>query len=200
MSLYETSPMKIFIKSICRAVPDMCRDRSGLAFLEFALVLPILLLLLLGGIEVSRYIQVSQKADKLAHTIVDLVAQSPTISTQDLQQIMAAARHVMEPYNFTDDGTIIISCVGYNSNNELRVKWQYTGGGNLVRASRIGALDGAPALPAGFTVEAKDNVIISETFFSLAPMLNNHIVQPTEFYRTAYYLPRLGELDKLIVN
>lgn len=179
---------------------ELMREEAGLAFLEFALVLPVLLLLLLGGIEVSRYIQAAQKVDKLTHTIVDLVAQAPTISTQDLEQIMAASEHIMQPHEFRDDGVIIITCVGYNSAGSLVVKWQYKGGGELVRNSQVGTVNGAPTLPAGFVVEARDNVLIAETYFRFAPMINETITGPIEFYRTAYYLPRLGELGTLTVN
>lgn len=189
--------MKTFVNTI---VSSLHRDQRGLAFLEFALIFPVLLLLLLGSVEISRYVQTSQKVDKLSHTIVDLIAQAPTISTQDLQQIMMAAKHVMEPHPFDQDGIIIISCVGYDSNNQLTVKWQYKGGGSLTRSSRIGNAGGAPSLPANFTVEDKDNVIISETFFRFQPMINPDLIAPVEFYSTAYYLPRLGELDKLTVN
>ena len=173
------------------------RTKDGLAYLEFALILPILLALLLGGIEISRYIQTSQKVDKLTHTIVDLVAQAPQISEGELDQIMIAAQHVMQPHNFTDDGVIIVSCVGYNEFDQLVVKWQHQGGGNLSRSSAIGAEGTAATVPADFTVEDRDNVIIAETFFSFSPIVNEEFVQDIEFYRTAFYLPRLGELDTL---
>lgn len=179
---------------------DLARDETGLAFLEFALILPVLLLLLLGGIEVSRYIQAAQKVDKLTHTIVDLVAQAPTVSTSDLNQIMAAAEHIMTPYDFGDDGVIIVTCVGYNSAGKLVVKWQHKGGGSLARNSKVGAVNGTPVLPTGFVVDARDNVLIAETYFRFQPMINEQITGPIEFYRTAFYLPRLGELGTLTVN
>ncbi len=182
------------------AAKRLMKDEAGLAFLEFALILPVLLLLLLGGIELSRYIQTAQKVDKLTHTIVDLVAQAPTISTNDLDQIMAAAEHIMEPLDFSRTGVMMVTCVGYDSNGNLIVKWQYKGGGDLVRSSKIGAVNATPVLPAGFTVDSRDNVLIAETYYTFTPMVNESIVDPIEFYRTAYYLPRMGELGTLIVN
>ncbi|MCH2546671.1 MAG: pilus assembly protein [Alphaproteobacteria bacterium] len=176
------------------------RNQEGLAYLEFALVMPLLMLLFLGGLELSRYIQVSQKVDRVTHTIVDLVAQAPTISESELAQIMQAVQHVMDPYEFSDGGKIIISCVGYNDQGNLVVKWQYAGGGELERGSRIGDVNNAPVLPEGFLVEARDNVIIAEAFFSFEPMINEQFVSPIEFYRTAFYLPRIGELDVLLPN
>ena len=172
-------------------------NETGLAYLEFALALPFLMLLFIGGVEMSRYVQAGQKVDKMTHTIVDLIAQAPTISESDLDQITVAVEHIMQPYDFQNDGVIIVTCVGYNSAGNLRVKWQYTGGGALDRDSRIGTVGSSPTLPAGFTLETRDNVIIAESYFALTSMINEELLEPIEFYRTAYYLPRLGELDTL---
>lgn len=180
-----------------RDIGALLRRQDGLAYLEFALILPVLLLLVLGGVEISRYIQAAQKVDKMTHTIVDLVAQAPSISMAELDQIMEAAQHVMTPYPFSDNGVIIVSCVGYDAYGQLRVKWQHRGGGELVRASRVGAVGSAPVLPEDFTLDNRDNVIIAESFFTISPIINTQYVEATEFYRTAYYLPRLGELDSL---
>lgn len=173
------------------------QQQDGVAYLEFALVMPILLMLALGGIELGRYLHAGQKTDKLTHTVVDIVAQSPTISVPELDQIMLASQHIMNPYPFNETGTVIISCIGYNEYGQLRVKWQYAGGGELERQSRIGDEGELPTLPEGFVVEARDNVIIAESFFSLNPIFNDLYMEPIEFYRTAFYLPRLGELDTL---
>lgn len=185
---------------LTRHIGRLARQEDGLAYLEFALILPVLLLLLLGGVEVSRYIQAAQKVDKMTHTIVDLIAQAPTISESELDQIMMAAEHIMTPYPFNDNGVIIVSCVGYNEYGQLRVKWQYSGGGTLPRSSAIGSEGGSPDLPEGFTLDTRDNVIIAESFFTITPIINDNYVGASEFYRTAYYLPRLGELDTLQSN
>jgi hypothetical protein len=174
------------------------RNRTeGVAYLEFALVMPVLLMLALGGVELGRYLHAGQKTDKLTHTVVDLVAQAPSISVPELDQIMLASQHIMSPYPFNEDGAVIISCIGYNEYGQLRVKWQYAGGGELERQSRIGEVGQFPTLPDGFEVETRDNVIIAESFFSLDPIFNDLYMEPIEFYRTAFYLPRLGELDTL---
>lgn len=183
-----------------RCITRLRDDESGVAYLEFALLLPLLMLLFLGGVEISRYIQAGQKTDKLTHTMVDLIAQAPTISQPELDQMMQAVEHIMEPHPFSENGVIIVSCVGYNALGELQVKWQYSGGGDLARGSAIGQQGDAPTLPEGFVVEPRDNVIIAETFFAMRPMISEDYVEPIEFYRTAYYLPRIGELDTLQAN
>lgn len=180
-----------------RRIGRLGRCEAGLAYLEFALILPLLLMLMLGGVELSRYLQAGQKVDKMTHTIVDLVAQAPTISTGELEQILQAAQHIMSPYPFTENGVVIVSCVGYNEQGQLRVKWQYKGGGQLVRDSSVGEAGSSPQLPAGFTLDNRDNVIIAESFYRLDPLLNAGYADPIEFHGKSYHLPRLGELDTL---
>lgn len=170
---------------------------AGLAYLEFALVLPVLLLMVLGGTELTRYVQAGQKVDKLTHTVVDLIAQAPTISEPEMDQIMEAVQHIMSPHTFSDAGVIIVSCVGRNENGQLRVKWQYKGGGTLARDSAIGKKGASPNLPQGFTVGTRDNIIIAESFYAMEPILDAGYAEPIEFYSKALYLPRLGELDVL---
>lgn len=180
-----------------RSLLQLLRDRKGLAYLEFALILPCLMLLFMGGLEVTRYIQTSQRVDKVTHTIVDLIAQAPEISTTELDQIMLAVQHIISDDDFAQDGTMIVSCVGFNNQGQLIVKWQYTGGGALPRTSRIGEEDGEATLPEGFVMDQRDNIIVAETFYYFEPMVNETFVDTIEFYRTAFYLPRLGELDTL---
>lgn len=176
------------------------KNEQGLAYLEFALLLPLLMTLFLGTVEVSRYVQASQTVDKLSHTLVDLVAQAPTISVSDMNQIMDATAHITKGMNFSTKGIVIISCVGYDASNKLVVKWQYKGGGSLARSSKIGSSGGNATLPTGFTIESKDNVLVAESYLAYTPLVNTTIVQPIEFYRTAFYLPRLGQLDTLASN
>ena len=51
------------------------KSERGIAAVEFALVSPILFLLLLGGVEVGRYILVHQKVEKMAYSVSDVVSQ-----------------------------------------------------------------------------------------------------------------------------
>src|SRR5690606_32233759 len=103
----------------------------------------------------------------------------------------------MTPYRFNDDGVVIITCVGYNEQGELRVKWQYRGGGTLLRNSEVGTTGVRPDLPDGFTLDSRDNVIIAETFYRFAPLIGSQLGEPMDFYRSSYCQPGLGELDGL---
>ena len=109
------------------------RAEDGIAYLEFALMLPLLIALFMGTIEVTRYILLTQKVQKVSMTVANVVAQAQTITSADLGNIITAAGQIMQPYTFGANGYVIISSVTQTgapgAGNPPKVNWQYTGGG-----------------------------------------------------------------------
>ena len=75
------------------------RFDRGNVVVEFALALPVLLMLLLASAELGRFVLLNQKIDRVAVTMSDLVARAETISETDLDDIFDAAAHVAEPFD-----------------------------------------------------------------------------------------------------
>ncbi|MDX2073350.1 MAG: TadE/TadG family type IV pilus assembly protein [Alphaproteobacteria bacterium] len=169
--------------------------RRGVAATEFAVALPFLLVLMLGGIEISRYVIIHQKLEKVAYTIADVVSQSDTITTAQLNQAVIAAATIMEPYDFSPDGVVFISSVYKSGSNAPTVRWQYSGGGALSASSQIGAVGAVAAMPNGLVLNPSDNVIISEVFYRYQPFLTGGVFADDEdLYKVTIFKPRLGAL------
>lgn len=64
-----------YFHKIKNYVNGITRNEYGVAAIEFALVLPILLLLLIGSVELTRFVLVNQKVEKVASQIADYVSQ-----------------------------------------------------------------------------------------------------------------------------
>ncbi len=171
------------------------KDERGLAALEFALAAPILLTLLLSGFEYARYLLIHQKAEKLAYTVADVVAQSTSVTTAQLSQTLSVTSQIMQPYSVTANERVIISSV-YQSGttNPPTVRWQYSGGGTLTATSRVGAVNGNATLPTGFTLNDKDNIIVAEVFYSFTPIFAGELLGTVTIYKQAIFKPRLGKL------
>lgn len=170
------------------------RDERGVAATEFALALPALLILTLGVFEVTQYILLNQKIDRVAYTVSDVVAQQTTVTQSQLNDIMAAAAEIMNPHDFIDDGVVIVSSVQDDPQNGPIVKWQSKGGGLLNRDSLIGTVNGAATLPDGFTLNDSDNVIIAEVFYEYLPAFTEDYFASRENYKYAIFKPRFGAL------
>lgn len=176
------------------------RDERGVAGMELGLCIPVLLTLFIGGIEMSNYLILHQKTEKLAMTVSDLVAQLNTIdcTNANITQIVTAAEQIMQPYQVGASGVIFVSSVNKAGTANPVVLWQRTGGGTLPgQASKLGAQGANAALPAGFTLADKDNVIVAEVYYSYTPIFMSGILSPQIMYKSAYFKPRLGALTTI---
>ena len=185
--------MRFFIRQLRR----FARDDEGIAYLEFALALPLIIGMLLGGMEVTRYILIAQKVEKVSVTVSDVVAQSSTISTSELNNLITAAAQVMKPYTFGANAYVIITSVYKSGTNNPVVKWQYTGGGSWTKASQIGIVGSTANLPNGFNLNDKENVIVAEVFYNYQPIFGSNILRGSQLYKFAIFKPRLGDLSTL---
>jgi Flp pilus assembly protein TadG len=80
----------------------LLENTSGIAAIEFAMILPIMLVLFFGTVEISNGVAVYRKVTLMAHTLADLTSQSQEVqSTTDLPNFFAASTGVMMPYSST---------------------------------------------------------------------------------------------------
>lgn len=56
------------------ALMPFLRDSRASILVEFAIIAPILIMMLLGGVELGRFILLDQKLDRTAMTVADLIA------------------------------------------------------------------------------------------------------------------------------
>lgn len=175
---------------------QICNERANVA-VEFALALPVLLLMLLASAELGRFVLLHQKVDRVAVTISDLVARAETISESELDDIFNAANQVAEPFDLSSRGRVVVSSVINADGEGATIAWQRDGGGSFTASSEIGSEGGAASLPADFDIREGETAIISEVFFDFEPFLSSLIVASQVLYRRAHHRPRLGTLDTI---
>jgi Flp pilus assembly protein TadG len=146
----------------------LLRNRRGTVLVEFAIAVPVLLLLLLGGIELGRFVLLNQKLNRTAMTVTDLVARVQTVDTTELDAIFAAANISMSPFEFGNRGAIVISSVK-ESSGLPQVIWQRSGGGTLSVASGVGAQGGNATLSDNALVDEINGIIVGEAYYEYRP-------------------------------
>ncbi|MGE0754211.1 MAG: TadE/TadG family type IV pilus assembly protein [Alphaproteobacteria bacterium] len=172
--------------------------QQGIAAVEFAAVLPFLVVLFLGTVELSRYTIAAQKTEKAAMTISDLVAQAEDITTGDMDVLVLAVQEVMQPFAFDGNGYVIISSVSRVGSGAATVNWQYTGGGTWTQSSQIGGEGLTATLPTGFALDPNEGIIIAEVYFNYTPMMLDAVMPNTNtLYKIGVFKPRLGELTSI---
>lgn len=93
-----TSIARVF-KSRLLKLQQFGKDRSGVAAVEFGLIVPVLLVMMLGAIELSRAVVMARRFNTATAMASDLVAREQTITAADLQGVAAAVSTSWSPYD-----------------------------------------------------------------------------------------------------
>jgi hypothetical protein len=179
----------------------------GAALIEFALVLPILVSLLVGTVEVSRFAIINLKLDKAANAMADFVAQGNVVRNRDLDTFANTIPQIMKPFAFS--GTVIFSAVGSFTartgacapNSSNCISWQQKRLGTGSSALGGQGSSGVP-LPSGYVIPRGQDLIAAEIRYSYSPLLpiTSSIItnlSPRSIYKIALHRPRQGALTTL---
>ncbi|MEZ5874244.1 MAG: TadE/TadG family type IV pilus assembly protein [Hyphomicrobiales bacterium] len=166
-------------------IRQIARDQRGVSALEFALIVPALLVLYIGAVEVGNALTIYRRSSQVAATAADLAAQVKQVTKSDIQDIQAAASSILTPYA-TSPLKIVLTSVVADKDNKTKVDWSCSNKGGAY------AQGASYNLPAGLT-EADSSVIVAETTYSFTPLLNmTSVFSPGSFdmKRTFYARPR----------
>jgi Flp pilus assembly protein TadG len=102
----------------------MLRDRTGVAALEFALIVPLLLALYLVTMEVAQAIEANKKVARVGAMVADLVTQMPEITRSELEGVMRIGEATLQPYNRSSPSiTITAFEVTDETTPKVKVVW-----------------------------------------------------------------------------
>jgi Flp pilus assembly protein TadG len=79
----------------------LARDTRGIAAIEFAMIVPLMLVMIFGTIEISSGVAVDRKVSMVAQTMADLASRYTSVTPTDLNNFTAIANAMMTPYSST---------------------------------------------------------------------------------------------------
>ena len=188
------------LTSLRRQWRRLWRDRKGAMIAEFAASIPMMLILVMSGTEISRFIILQQKLDRATTAMADLISQEEDVTTVKVNAVFDAIPSILAPYAFSNNGAFFVTSVVLD-NGTLKVAWQRRSAGTFTATSKVGAAGGTATLPAGLTIRTNETIIISESFYRFEPMF-----APSNFtswldaetsYHQAFYRPRFGALTTI---
>lgn len=174
----------------------LMRDHHGSALVEFALMLPVLIVLGIGGLDFVMYLLLQQKLQNATFSLADLAARDKTLSAAQLDNIFMSVQHVTKPFDFPASGRATVSGISATSDQRPRVYWQRSGAGSLSAASRVGSTGGNARLPADLGIKAGETIIAAELTYEFKPLFGL-VLKPTVLHHSAFVKPRLGTLQQL---
>ncbi|MBD3756003.1 MAG: pilus assembly protein, partial [Gammaproteobacteria bacterium] len=101
---------------------NLRRDNRGVAAVEFALILPFMIILLIGMAETTTGLNQNRKVNQVASSIGDIVAREITVTKASLQDIMAARNYIMMPYD-ASGMTVVVASVSFDKDKKATVDW-----------------------------------------------------------------------------
>ncbi len=118
-------------------------NRRGAAMIEFAYTLPVFLVLIGGGLEVTNLALVHLRLNHVAETTADNAARVRTqIDENDLDEIFAGIELEGETIDLSDKGRVIVSSVQDNgkpgNGKGQMIRWQRCHGGKTAKAPKYG--------------------------------------------------------------
>lgn len=100
-------PMKTIWLRLRRRAFELRGNNSGVAAIEFALIIPVMAVLLVGTNEFSAGVAIDRKVTIMARTLSDLTSQNTSVTDTQLNNFFAASTAIMTPYASTPvQGTI----------------------------------------------------------------------------------------------
>jgi Flp pilus assembly protein TadG len=169
-------------KSILSKYLRLKHDVSGVAAVEFALILPVMLAMYLGMVEMTQGVNINRKVTLLSRTLADLAAQASTINNGDSNNIFAASAQVLQPYSDTGLYMEFVSVIVKADGTTVQVCWG---------DSTTGPISSTPIiLPAGLKIPNTSVIIATARLpYTPAAKLVSTSYNLTE---TTYMRPRLA--------
>lgn len=157
------------------------RDERGAAAVEFALLLPILVALQLGSVELVRAFEAQRRIAHVAAAMADVVSQGKTVDDAELADAMTAGEVLIAPLPSQGLG-LRISSLSADAQGRVSVDWT---------ASRNWTQAGAPAAPAGY-LAAGESVVLADVAYDYTSPIRFVLPDTIHFVRHAYVRPRLS--------
>jgi Flp pilus assembly protein TadG len=173
------------VDSIKRKLGGLAVDERGVSAVEFAMLLPLMLSLYLGSVEVSQGIGADRKVTLTARTICDLVSQVSSIGNTDMTNALNASSSVMAPFP-TSNLQVTVSSVKIDAAGKATVDWSDSFNGT---ARTTGS---TVTLPAALNV-ANTSLIWSEVQYTYKPVIGYVMTGTLTLKEQMYMRPRVSD-------
>jgi Flp pilus assembly protein TadG len=160
-------------------VRRFAKDRRGVAAIEFALIAPVLVLLYCGVAELGQAFLADSKTGHVASAVGDLVAQTDTLTSANVDDIFAIGATVMAPFP-TSTLQMRVTSVTADASGTPRVDWSRGYGGYTVLTKT-----NPVAMP--IAMAAGDSVIMTQSQYQYTSVIQ-YILPHALTYTAAYYL------------
>ena len=164
----------------------LAQERRGVAAVEFAMLLPLMVTLYLGAVEISQGVGVDRKVTLTTRTVADLASQVSSINNADMTNVLNASSSVIAPFDATKL-KVTVSEVKIDASNLATIAWSDTLPGGTARA--VGS---TVTLPTALKV-ANTYLIWGEVSYSYKPAIGYVVTGTLNLSDQIYMRPRISD-------
>lgn len=161
-------------------------DSRAVSATEFAIVLPFMLVLWIGGIELGNGLAISVKVSETAHTVADLVSRNACVTSGTLDTMLGASTATIAPYAAAN-ATVVVSEVSTDASGNATVTWSRALNGSARPVSQPITLPSSLGTPS----PANISLILGETSYRYTPNLGYTISGTVTIAENYYLYPRV---------
>lgn len=188
---------------------DLALHSRGAAMTEFAVTLPLFVLLIVGGLEVTNLALIHLRLNHVAETTADNASRVRSqMDESDIHEIFTGAQVEGESINLEAKGRVVLSSVQDNnqpgSGRGQMIRWQRCFGGKRTPPAygREGQGQADPSLKDGIgnarrriAAQPGTAVMFVEVSYDYDPMIFSGIIDPREIrYESAFNVRERTEL------
>ncbi len=97
-------------------------DRSGISAVEFALILPIIIVLIAASEDFGQALMVDRRMSQISATTTDLTAQQGSWTTSNLDAILSGTSTIIQPFP-NGSLTIVVAALNVDASLNTTVAW-----------------------------------------------------------------------------
>ena len=173
------------MKFVPRRMIRFAQDERGVSAVEFAMLLPLMTTLYLGGVEVSQGVSIDRKVTLTARTVTDLVSQVASINNAGMNSVLTASTAVLSPFP-TTNAKVTVSVVKIDANSNVTVEWSDTLNGTAR------AKGSAATIPAALKVP-NTSLVWGEVSYSYKPVVGYVLTGTLDLKDAIFMRPRLSD-------
>lgn len=176
--------------TLSKRLRELRGDRRGMAAVEFAMVLPFMLTLYIGGVELGDGMAILVKVTDTTHIVADLTTQNTCVTsgaTGSLAGILGASSQTIAPYS-SSNLTVTVSEVSTNAAGAATVTWSERLTGGAIGAGRTAGQ--TITLPSSLAGQANISLILGEVSYAYTPQLGYTITGTVNLSDSYYLFPR----------
>jgi Flp pilus assembly protein TadG len=156
-----------------RSAAVMLRDCRGIAATEFAVIVPIMLVMFFGLVEFSSAVAVSRKVTLVARTLSDLTSQSTFVDDAKASNFFTASGAILTPYPATPTLATLSELYIDPTTHRARVQWSKSATINAAGAVTLvvgRAVSSTVTIPSALAVDGT-YLIFSEVSYLYTPTI-----------------------------